>query len=427
VPPEVLSFARTGLDGGFELGDLSLGPQVLRAWAPGFGPTWVGPIELGSEPLELELELDRGGRVEGVVLDDDTQPVVNGLLVLSITDFGPGHPIMSYRSALTDEQGRFALTDVPEGTWTLLSFGPIRNGARFEPAVEFVGVFSGETTVRDFRPAVDGVRVAGRLSYPDGSAVSGRSLWMIPASARGPESMSSTFTRADGTFAFSPARVDRYVVFVSGQDPADMTVLGEVDLADGVDRTDLAFVLEGGTLSGLVLGSAASEPVQAASVLLLRARADGEEEFAGRALTGDDGLFAFQGVGPGRYRILASGTRGAQGHATLDQLEVAPGESIDDLVLHLEPGGRLELVVLTPEGQPVRGARVLTRNGEGVNVQLVEHAFTDSDGRLSAPAMDAGPWTVVVVAEGFAREERRVDVPVSQEPLRLEIRLERAP
>ena len=427
VPPEVLALATAGTDGGFELVDLTRGQQVFRAWAPGYAPSWIGPIEVGAEPVELAFELDAGGRVEGVVLDAAGQPVTNGLLVLSITDFGPGHPIMSYRSASTDDAGRFELSDVPEGSWTLLSFGRVTTGAPFEPALEFVQVFSGEVTLQDFRPAKDGVRMAGRLSYTDGAPVAGRSLWVIPATARGLESMSSTLSREDGTFAFPLVEPDRYVVFVSGRDPADMTVLGEVDLCDGLPRTELSFTLAGGTISGLILDAAAERPVQAASVLLLRARADGDDEFAGRALTGVDGLYSFEAVRPGRYQIIAYGTRGSHGHSTLDQLEVGPGRSIADLVLHLQPGGALELRILTPEGDPVRGAKVLTRNDQGVSVQLVEHCFTDSRGELTTPAMDAGRWTVIVVAEGFVRLEQIVDVPVAEDPAQLEVRLERAP
>ena len=427
VPEEVLALAATRTDGGFEIADLSRGLQVFRAWAPGYGPTWIGPIEVGPGPLELEFELDVGARLEGVVLDGNGRPIVGGFLVASITDFGPGHPIMSYRSALTDGEGHYEMDGLPEGHWTLLSFGPLAAGV-FEPDLDFVQVFSGETTRHDFRPVADGVRMAGRLVDAGGRPVVQRSLWVIPASARGSESMSSTSSGADGGFSFPSLAPDRYVVFVSGLEPADVTVLGRVDLADGLDRTDLVFTLEGGSISGRVLDGVSAEPIHAAAVLLLREGATAEDEFAGRAVTAVDGRFAFEGVRSGRYRITVFSTQMPYGHSGIDHLEVGPGEAVTDLVVHLQPGGSLELRVGTREGDPIRGARVWTRSAQGSEVvQLVEYPFTDAGGRLTMPAMDAGRWTLVIEAEGFLRTVREVPVPVSREPVQVEVVLERAP
>jgi hypothetical protein len=64
----------TGADGRFEAVGLNPGPQPLRAWRKGMAPR-LQEVELFPTPGSyVEIVLDAGGVLAGIVLSDDGKP-----------------------------------------------------------------------------------------------------------------------------------------------------------------------------------------------------------------------------------------------------------------------------------------------------------------------------------------------------------------
>ncbi len=130
-------------------------------------------------------------------------------------------------------------------------------------------------------------------------------------------------------------------------------------------------------LSGRVVNAVTGEPLRKVSVLLagMGGRGSGREQSqeppqARSATTDDQGVFAFTGLDPGSYRLIASrvgfvrqvygerdggggGWRGGGAGATLKA-----GEELKDILIRLQPSAAISGRVVDEEGEPLMHARV---------------------------------------------------------------------
>lgn len=426
-PHDLLTMARTGPDGGFELEGLTPGQQVLRASAPGRAPSWTEPFHLPAErPLEhdVELELELGATLFGVATDEGGQPIADAYIVCSLTDFSASHPVMTYGSAPTDAEGRYEIPNMPEGNWPVVYFRSLVEENAIDPELGFVQLFAGERVRRDFRVSV-GLALSGVLLGSDGEPLVGRSLWLQPT-GQGATSLISTSTGARGEYSFVGLDPIQYYVSVSGLTLPDMFVLGTVDLSGGVDVEQHDFRLPDGTVRGRVLDGVSSEPLAFAVVVLLRTDDPSDQHgYRGKTLSGEDGFFEFAGVEAGSYQVLVFSSEGSYGQEVLRNLRLEPDEQLETGDVHLYPGGALSVSVLDPEGEPLAGAEVRTRFEDGLVYRLNEYPITQSDGRFQVAGVTPGRWTVTISATGMRTEVREAVVRVVDEPVVLEVRMER--
>jgi len=416
--PGLLPIARTGPDGGFALEDLGAGEHVLRASAPGHGAAWLGPRSPAEGPFDFAL--GQGGRIEGLVRDAAGVPVEGSALIVSLTDFGASHPLMSYVRALTDAGGRYVLEDLPAGYWPLLSF--LGSDPEADPELVFVRVSAGAVTRRDFSAERAGVRLEGVLTRADGSPAAECTVWLTPVDSSGRD-MATTSTDARGRFRFEGLAPRRYVIFDSRGAPPDMVVLGEVDLSSGADVLDHRLQLAGAQLSGRLVDGERDAPIEFAVVVLTRV--DGlRPGFAGKTFSDSDGAFRFDQLEEGTYEVQALPTREALGPERVGQLVLREGAPLDLGALRLYPGGALELAVTGPDGRPAAGVAVLLRFEDGQAYDLVEDPHTDAEGRLTVPALKPGSWRVELGGGGFDPAVVGVEV-VAGEPRRVSLELSR--
>jgi hypothetical protein len=125
---------------------------------------------------------------------------------------------------------------------------------------------------------------------------------------------------------------------------------------------DYAVTLEfpGGTVTGVVVDGE-GQPVPAARVENL----DG----GGLTLSDADGGFELSGLSPGRYRLRAQSEERV---SSVEAVEVVAGEPSDPLRLELsdDGGGRLEITVLGPSGEPAAGGFVFVE-AEGQSARML--------------------------------------------------------
>lgn len=145
--------------------------------------------------------------------------------------------------------------------------------------------------------------------------------------------------------------------------------------------------------------------VPGALVVLYRVTPDGELELVATALTDEDGVFALETPGPGRYRVQAD--RDGLSTPLSPELEVTEEGAPDDLALLLpsallqaaltcaldagEGGSAVVGVVRDPEsGVPLPGTRVVATWNEGRMVRRLEDEADGGGMYRVCPPADAG-------------------------------------
>ncbi|MFL6291421.1 MAG: carboxypeptidase regulatory-like domain-containing protein [Thermoanaerobaculia bacterium] len=257
---------------------LSPGEHEVRAEAPDRAPD-ERRVTAAGDPIDLDLELGRPGAIAGRIADVAAREYVS----LGLQDGSRE----SSAEARADEQGRFQLTGVAAGAWTLMATDSL--GRTIERQVQ---VEEGrETAVPELRfPPLPAVR--GRVLDPEGRPIPGASLsfeqereqerlrvWAV-ADTQGRFATRLT----DGTWTlraepngFAPAMA---TVAVEGGAPVDVP---ELRLARGV------------ALSGSVAGLAPGE--------IPYVEATSEDGAWERGILAKDGTYRIPDLGPGTWIV----------------------------------------------------------------------------------------------------------------------------
>lgn len=256
--------------------------------------------ELGSE--EIRVLLPEGRAIGGRVSWSDGRPVV-GAFVTAASTAPPPPPLEGddpeWRAppiqAISESDGSFLFTDLPDGDWTLSTSAPTTT-SRTDAPVARVGPLRAGTSdvllrfdVSSFDP---GIRVTGRV-VDDRTGV--------PVSAafvrwRRADASLAAATDATGTFAIDVPE-GTWTVRVSATDYR-LTVLENVGIAGGAAPVSLEIRLsQGAVISGVVTGFPPTEP--GGRELWFT----GAEGNGGSAPVGADGRFRVTGLVPGAYVV----------------------------------------------------------------------------------------------------------------------------
>lgn len=147
-----------------------------------------------------------------------------------------------------------------------------------------------------------------------------------------------------------------------------------------------------GRLSGVVKAAATQKPLAGAQVSV--------ESASAPVVTGSDGAWAFDKVGPGPVRVLVQ----AQGFATAEEVAQVPAERSAELDVLLEALGK---------GSPatVRGL-VRSRSGEALRASVVikgasQKVPVSDEGRF-VTSLKGGTYLFVISAPGYVSQSKKV-------------------
>ena len=401
------------------------GPDYrLGVHASGYAPQWLDlGLVPGTEPHIHDFKLTPGGRVYGVVTDEQKRPLAGATVTARTAanwDFSsfqmaisatamPGPP----RRATTDAAGRFEIVDLPEGQVQLSFSAKHRriNDKNYAVGEPLKVVLSGSG-----KPGVLQVRAI--------DAQSGKPISAFHITRRHDPAWHAV-VKADGRFRLPGERTrDRaYSVYVyaEGYAPAGEVVRAVAEDSDEYFTVRLtpapAFVAQ-------LVDAENGKPIAKAKVMcgvLGETRyfdwneydkyIDGYQglKWVQRAVSGDDGMFTFAegGEAPkGELFILAEGYQ----RTLLHTADRAAADAAGNVVVRLQPQATLS-GVLTQAGRPLPNVEVgIWKHQVGARPeQEFERIATDAQGRFRFENLEGATYSVSMDSPSL-RISRRVVV-----------------
>lgn len=161
--------------------------------------------------------------------------------------------------------------------------------------------------------------------------------------------------------------------------------------------------LAAGVIAGRVVDETDGEPLAGAMVRLhSHAQEGADPSETGFASCDAEGRFRFVGLPPGRYSLLCNdslfaGTRDKGQAGRLEHVQLGAGERREDLVLEARPAARVEAQVSDELGTPVAQARVYALDERGRLLGQLPQ-LTDRQGRCQLGGLAAGSLRLLALA-----------------------------
>ncbi|MCY2957504.1 MAG: carboxypeptidase regulatory-like domain-containing protein [Planctomycetota bacterium] len=365
-PPQVLGVTESRADGTFELTGLPTGRVFLDARSDAWFVRTPGTARLGlGEMVEgIELRVQPGGRVRGIVLGADGAPVP-----MASVSLRPGlnaflgqltERKLRWLQVITDKDGRFDIPGVPAGNGYVATAAAPSFALEEQYGVEVREAQVTELTLRGHA----GATVAGMVLDGKGAPLAGASIAMIYLDVSrvllSADGRSEPITSgADGKFSVRPVSAGR-VAFVAAADGLAPSNIVDLAVVDGGSYDDLFLRLsDGATVVGKVVDEL-SQPVAAAKVELRPFESPKDPEFLKMMLkvrhveveTGADGSFVAKGMTGEGLIVEASKagyTTGVRWGVKLDE---------KDLVVQVQRGAIVRGIVQIDGGKPCVRFRV---------------------------------------------------------------------
>lgn len=356
----------------------------------------------------VELKLGGSSRIRGVLIDERAEPVPKQQLWLA------NHPLASNGGSLaeriffytsdgdrarskpvTDEHGRFEISDVPRGCWWI---GPAATHHWFEDPderavcaiatrVDVDGVSEVELEVRTQR----GLFITATVLDPEGKPTA------APVTAQpetGPGGFIPGYHVRGELNSIGPLMPGKYFVYATGVDGACDS---EPVLVDAGARDIELHLRAGGTVRGTTIDAATREPLRCKVYI-----SQPDELYRG---TDSDGSFEIGGIPVGRCDVIATT---ADGRCAIERGIVAAvgGEPVE-LELALQTAARVRVAY----SGPAEYGQFMIFDGD--TIVAADGVHTNTSAVHTVPA---GHVRIRMRMGGKAEQVRELDVSIGEEP-----------
>ena len=383
----VSGLPRSDAHGKFVIAELPSGKVVVTARHPDFaGATSVPVVLVAGETRSVRIELGRGARILGRVLDEQKLGISDAQVTTS-----------DGRTVVSDVAGRFVVEHVAgHATLSVRRPGYLRGEASVD-----VGQGQREAALDVMLRHALG-RLGGEVTDPSGRSVAAA---RITITSGGNAEALHTTTDGGGHFLVEAMPDGPYRVVVEHADFARLS-LPAVEAGIAVH---LVLRLGGGLDGELFDPRTGKPPVDA------RLQWSSGDDHRGIPLDGR--RFRMTGLpsGPCRLTVTARGYPRIERDVDLPESD-RPGEvTLRDLRIELELGGQVRGRVRDDRGDPVSGTEVSVVVSAGPHAAKADPVKTDSEGRFLVDGVPAGSAQVTSrgaseTVEVRSNEESRVDL-----------------
>jgi RNA polymerase sigma factor (sigma-70 family) len=362
-----------------------------------------------GQTVEIELDLEAGLEVRGIVVDVDKKPVAGALVEMTMMGRADLFPEVA---AVTGADGRFALLDCPE-----VCLVAARAMGHVASNVRFLRGKPGNTAEVELVLGRDGGAVSGVVVDPAGKPVAGAVVIVgdgevsgIPGRDHIPPFGGLTRSDERGAFLVVGVAAGKQSIRARGRGCAPW--LGEVEVAAGATVTQRVELGPGAVLRGHVV-DAAGRPVARAEVAIGQWGEIGHYE----TVTDAEGAFELTGLPVGELPVRAGHDDHGKARATVSTSATTATTCRFELSRGLELKGR----VVDPDGQPVGKAMIECLAEEGGPERWYAFVATDAHGAFVAANRPArGTLRLTVHADGHEPLFVRGIDPGAEPLLRLE-------
>lgn len=277
------------------------------------GDYTTGGAEIPEEDRPVQIELSRGGTLEGLVTGRRGDLLPDRIVVA----IAPQRGGAAYQT-VTDENGGYRIEHILPGSLMVVtgslddeslfsgSFDSMLQGMRMKTAI----ITEGKTTVLDIvDPSAGGCRFGG-VVLDGNSPVANATLWAFASDREGlfDLRMSNAATNEAGEFLFESLAPGDYTVRVELSPRASNIDVFVPDILEDYQVLRLAE----GQVSGRVISEHDGSPIPGAAVRLIREGHVSAIPFdrssnSDSTSADENGQFLFVRVSPGRYHLEASG------------------------------------------------------------------------------------------------------------------------
>lgn len=272
-------------------------------------------IDIGQEiRIDLELEdnvIGDSGTVFGRVLDIDGDGVPGVTIKLTDGDLNPEYHVV------TDFAGQYTIDDVEANKQYLIL--AVKNGYDLKQGTPFI-MQPQQQIERDFvltsSPEEDNALVAGDIINAEGQKLQGVTVRLYDNIGAEPALLKTTHTNEFGQYAFFDIQQGSYLITSSllGYHTTEVSFI--IEQQDKVRNINLTMLVDPetrkGTINGIINDSEGL-PIAGAFVILFQIYVDAEDrEYLvpiRRTLTNSEGLYLFEQVPEGHYKVKANKLR----------------------------------------------------------------------------------------------------------------------
>jgi 5-hydroxyisourate hydrolase-like protein (transthyretin family) len=422
----IVGWATTGADGSYQLGGLAAGSYRVEfttnydtgvtyddTYYPG-GSTFAAgtavAVRLGQTTAGIDQALQGGARVTGTVTDQQTHRPLAGIAVSAGSIYAAGA-----HQAVTAADGTYAIGGLPPGPYEVSFSAPdgahasqYYSGATSYQGATQVTLTTGTTTTGIDAALAPGGQVTGTVTdAATHGAVAGARVTVFD---QNDAVLTSVTTAADGTYAViglpagtlrvgfaAPSGSDDQPQFDGGAATLDAAPGLTLAAGGALHSTDAALAA-GTAISGTVT-SAGGGALSEAQVLLY----DASGSYLQSTSTGDDGTYAFHGLGAATYHVAFSAAgrlgqfySGAQSLSTATDVKPSARHPAQHVDAQLADGGAVSgTVVDAALGSPLGDVPVTAY--DATSGAVVGTTTTDRVGRYTIAGLASGQLRI-----GFA-------------------------
>jgi len=360
-----------------------------------------------ADKNDIEIVMDTGGSIAGIVVDKTGKPLVDANIVAMPQGDSQGMPA---QQAMSRAGGEFKVQGLGPGSYKLRATPP-RVWRDVPASGETIQLSQGEhlTGVRlvcDFDP---GTKLAGRVIDSSGKPIRDAS---VNVHMRSGNSNGYSQTDAEGRFEIIGLQAGPHYYNVYHQEYSQSGRQEEVT----VPNPNFTITLRGkGTVQGRVLEARSGQPVKNFSITALAGevgRIDPAGFYGtGQAFVDEEGRFEIR-ANDGAASLYVM----AQGYAPkLHKLsDIREGQTTQGVEVRLDAGGTIDGIVTDKQGQPVAGASVYlghVPSQQWERQQRGPNATSDADGTFLIESLGAEETRIFAVKEGFAAASATVSPP----------------